>query len=204
MHARGFIAWLPRAMERKWYVDEVYLDFKKLNGGKGFPHAFSCGNRMISVASLTKVYGFPRLRVGWMIARKELIRRTAPLYDYTVGDPSGPSAALGVAALARRRELRAAAAAKAEENGRLVRSWMEDRDELEWKPPDAGIVAFPRFRRETDSDRFVSFAREKHRVLPAPGGYFEDTRGFRIGFGIDRSRLPEALERLGTALSEWA
>jgi aspartate/methionine/tyrosine aminotransferase len=78
---------------------------------------------------------------------------------------------------------------------------MNERPDLEWVRPDAGITAFPRFRERTDVPAFLAYARREHGVLAVPGGYFEDARGFRLGFGIPTPLLPEALERLGVALA---
>ncbi|MBN1826605.1 MAG: pyridoxal phosphate-dependent aminotransferase [Candidatus Eisenbacteria bacterium] len=199
--------WLARFAEERdlnVLLDEVYIDF---TGVDGFRQARSLGERMISIGSLTKVYGLGRLRVGWILARPELIARAAPLYDYTLGDPSGPSAALGVAAFGMREVLRETGRRRAEENRRIVAEWMAGRPELEWVEPGAGIVAFPRFRGGVpleggDSSAFVKKASARHGVLTVPGAYFEDPRGFRVGFGIETDRLAAALERLGRAVAE--
>jgi len=183
-------------------MDEVYIDF---TAGDGFRTARRLGDRMISIGSLTKVYGLGRLRTGWILARPELIDRAAPLYDYVLGDPSGPSAALGVAALGMREELREKARRRAEENRRAALAWMAERPELEWAEPGAGIVGFPRFREDppggADTRVFVEKASARHGVLTVPGAYFEDPRGFRLGFGIEPDRLAAALERLGRAVA---
>ncbi|MFH1279154.1 MAG: aminotransferase class I/II-fold pyridoxal phosphate-dependent enzyme [Candidatus Eisenbacteria bacterium] len=186
-------------------LDEVYIDFdrrKEAGDGPRYECALRHGRRMISIGSLTKVYGLGRLRVGWILAREETIRRAAPLYDYTVGDLSGPSVALGVAALSKREAIREKGAIRSSVNGEIVAAWMKRRPDLEWVRPEAGITAFPRFRGGEESAPFVDFARKRHGVLVVPGGHFEDPRGFRLGYGIDPNLLHEALERLDRALSE--
>lgn len=187
-------------------IDEVYVDFDPDAPGPGgppFEHAFRHGPRMISVGSLTKAYGLGRLRAGWVLAREETIRRTAPFYDYSVGDLSGPSVALSVAALAKRAELRRRGVDLSLRNRETVASWMKTRPDLEWVRPGAGITTFPRLRSGGDAASFLSFALKTQGVLAVPGGYFEDPRAFRLGYGIESSRLLEALERLGAALDEW-
>ncbi|RPJ43233.1 MAG: pyridoxal phosphate-dependent aminotransferase, partial [Candidatus Latescibacterota bacterium] len=199
--------WLAAAAEDRnidVLVDEVYIDFDASRVGEGRPsyeHAFRHGRRMISVGSLTKAYGFGRLRVGWVLARDEIVRRAAPLYDYSIGDPSGPSVALGVAALAVRDELRRHAVERAARNGATVAAWMEKRPDLEWVRPDTGITAFLRLRERRNVSALLSLAHREHSLAAVPGDYFEDPRGFRLGFGIRPDLLPIALERLGVALS---
>jgi hypothetical protein len=186
-------------------IDEVYLDFDPEGANERVPayeHAFRHGSRLLSVGSLTKVYGLGRLRIGWVLAREEIIRRAAPFYDYSVGDPSGPSVALGVAALAKRREIRLSSIERAARNLRTVAEWMENRPDLEWVRPDTGITAFPRLRGKKDTAALLCHARRAYGVLAVPGEYFEDPRGFRLGFGIDPALLPVALERLGMALAD--
>ncbi|MBM3319219.1 MAG: pyridoxal phosphate-dependent aminotransferase [Candidatus Eisenbacteria bacterium] len=186
-------------------VDEVYADFARPDGSAESPeyaNAFRHGTRMISVGSLTKVYGLGRLRVGWILAREEVIRRAAPFYDYTIGDLSGPSVALGVAALAKREELRRPAEERAARCLAIVSSWIKERPDLEWVRPDTGITAFPRLRERRDLPALLERARREQGVLAVPGSYFEDARGFRLGFGLPPALLSVALERLGMALSD--
>ena len=208
---------LLRDEERRWLaetaeernvdilVDEVYIDFDgRKDDGTDSPWrtAFRHGRRMISIGSLTKVYGFRRLRAGWIVAREELIRKAAPLYDYTVGNLSGPSSALAVAALSRREEFRRPGLLRAKENGDRVARWIEKRPDLEWVRPDTGITAFPRLADGGDAAPFLDSARERHGLLAVPGRFFEDPGGFRLGYGIDPAALAEALDHLGAALAE--
>ena len=198
--------WLAETAEKNdvdILVDEVYLDFAQSEDEPVFPHALLYGERLISVSSLTKVYGLGRLRIGWIVAREELIERIAPLYDYTLGDLSGPSVALGVAALTKRAALLSKTRRLSDENRRVFNSWMKDRPELECVPPDTGIVAFPRLRVGPLSSRFADHARDTQSVLVVPGDYFEDPHAMRIGFGIETDRLRMALDRLTDALGRF-
>lgn len=203
--------WLAAVAEERnldVLLDEVYIDFAGGTEGDGapapsFPCALRHGPRMISIGSLTKVYGLGRLRIGWILAREETIRRAAPLYDYTMGNLSGPSVALGVAALGMRESLRERGVRRAAENGKAVAEWMERRSDLDWVRPDTGITAFPRLREGGEAASFAELARKRHGVLVVPGGHFEDPGAFRLGYGIDPALLGEALEHLDRALAEW-
>lgn len=53
-------------------VDEVYLDFVE-----GARPAYRIHPRLISTSSLTKVYGLSELRLGWVLARPEIVERMA-------------------------------------------------------------------------------------------------------------------------------
>ncbi|MFH1682034.1 MAG: hypothetical protein ABIH26_15500, partial [Candidatus Eisenbacteria bacterium] len=103
---------------------------------------------------------------------------------------------------ARREELRTPSLARAARTGAAVAAWMMHRPDLVGVRPDAGITAFPRLRGKRDVQALLDRARREHGVLAVPGGYFEDPRGFRLGFGIRPELLPVALERLGMALAD--
>ena len=194
--------WLAETAEERGFdvlLDEVYLGFSDDPGLNALRH----GDRMISIASLTKSHGFPRLRCGWILAREEIIERAAPLYDYTIGNMSGPGVALGLAAFESREQYGALARARAEENRAVVASWIARNESLRWVPPDAGIVAFPELASGSDATPFTEFAEREFGVRVVPGRFFEVDRAFRIGFGVERDYLEEALARLDGALEKW-
>ena len=54
-------------------LDETYRD---LTHGDMLPMAASMSDRAVSVASLSKAYGLPGLRVGWLVCRRPQLRET--------------------------------------------------------------------------------------------------------------------------------
>ncbi|NNE09383.1 MAG: aminotransferase class I/II-fold pyridoxal phosphate-dependent enzyme [Gemmatimonadetes bacterium] len=194
-------------------IDEVYMDFVAADPPI---HALRHGDRLISVASLTKVHGFPRLRAGWMLASKEIIARAAPLYDYTIGNLTGPSVRFTAAAIERRSEWQARAIERSTHNRAIVKEWVAATDGLTWTEPAAGITAFVRLADggaagadavagvgAMSADDFLEYARTEHSVGVVPGRFFQMPGGFRIGYGCDEETLRGGLAALANALTAW-
>lgn len=166
-------------------VDETYRDMSR---GEPLPVAASLSDRAISVSSLSKTYGLPGLRLGWVLTRHpELAETLLAAKEQVVicGSTLDEEAARQV--LARRDEhlpgIRAELASRIEQ----VTAWMtEQADWLEWVPPSGGAVCFPRVRREVidDMDRFYAVLAEEHGTFVGEGHWFEaDRHHFRLGFG---------------------
>ena len=68
---------------------------------------------------------------------------------------------------------------------------------LEWVPPAAGPIGFPRVRGVGDVDRFCRRLAAAG-VLLLPGSVYDEPGHVRVGFG--RANLPEALAALESAL----
>jgi aspartate/methionine/tyrosine aminotransferase len=64
-------------------------------------------------------------------------------------------------------------------------------------------VVFPRLT-HGDPDTFFNLLREKYETTVVPGTFFEMPRHFRIGIGGDTATLRAGLERLSTALDDFA
>ena len=73
------------------------------------------------------------------------------------------------------------------------------RQALDWAPPDAGPVCFPRMR-SGSADDFCARLRAEYDVGVIPGRFFEMPDHFRIGFGGPTEELRAGLERLSQAL----
>ncbi len=182
-------------------IDEVYMDFVPSDPPI---HALRHGERLISVASLTKVHGFPRLRAGWMLASKEIIARAAPLYDYTIGNLSGPAVRFTAAAIERRSQWQARAIERSTSNRAVVKEWVNATAGFAWTEPDAGITAFVRLADAGgNADAFLEYARVEHSVCVVPGRFFQMPGGFRVGYGCDEETLRGGLAALTNALTAW-
>jgi aspartate/methionine/tyrosine aminotransferase len=186
------------ADERDFHVllDEVYLDFVDARAG----HAFSA--RFLSTGSLTKVYGFGGLRVGWVIGDAKALRPLQELSFYLAVNASAPSEALAIRILARRERFLEISRAVAARGRSIVEEWMAARDDVSWVPPAGGLVGFARLHRVSDTSAFADALLQRSGVSVAAGEHFGQPGWVRIGFGIDEAKLREGLRRLGAALDE--
>jgi aspartate/methionine/tyrosine aminotransferase len=185
-------------------VDETYRD---LSPTPADLFATALGERVISVASLSKAYGLPGLRLGWLMTRdrtlneKFLAAKEQILICGAVLDEE-----IGYRVYHRRsRELPRIAADVA--RGRAaVRDWIAGEPRMEWVEPAGGVVAFPRIRSGAGVDvpRFYARLTGEYRTWVGPGHWFEqDDRYMRIGFGWPTPvELADGLANVSRALAE--
>lgn len=181
--------------------DEVFR-FLELDPADRLPAAVEASEGAVSIGSMSKAFGLPGLRIGWIATRdRTLLQRCAALKDYTSVCSSAPSEILAVIALRARDAVLARGRAIVEANLPVLVDFMAAHaDDLDWVPPRAGVVAFPRLVRQRDVEAFTRELATREGVLLLPGTVFGDRDGrFRIGYG--RRDMPEGLERLDRALA---
>jgi aspartate/methionine/tyrosine aminotransferase len=165
-------------------VDETYRD---LSLAERLPLAASLGRHVISVSSLSKAFGVPGIRVGWIVntdpalqeiflAAKEQISICGSVINEWVAEE-----------ILRRRDA-FLAPALAEWRRRLdrIEAWIEAEDRLEWVRPGGGVVCFPRMKADPPggTDAFYRRLLQQHGTYVGPGHWFEmSDRYFRIGYG---------------------
>jgi aspartate/methionine/tyrosine aminotransferase len=182
------------------FADEVYRELEH-DPSDRLPAACDLDERGVSLGSISKSYGLPGLRIGWLACRDaELLRRVRELKLYTTICSSAPSEVLVALALRHSERL-------IEESRRLVVSNLTLMDEFlarheelfEWVHPAAGPIGFPRVRDDRDVTAWCERTAEQAGVLLLPGSVYEQPRHVRLGFG--RRSLPEAIERLESHLA---
>lgn len=188
---------LANAVGAKVVVDEVYLD--PLPGVDTTPSA-TLSETFISINSLSKSYGLPGLKLGWMLADPVTTERARRARDVVEGAGSFPVERMGVVAVGQMDRLLARARSILEPNFAMLAAFVETRPELAWVRPAGGTVAFPRLVGGTDTDDFVRVAYEEFEVGVVPGSLFGQYQGFRIAVGGPREVLEGGLEALGKAL----
>ena len=181
-------------------VSEVYLDSCF---APGLRPAVSFGDHLVSIGSLSKVYGLGGLRIGWIAASEELIRRIHVLQDYIAGGVSGASQSLALKALSMADALAGRCRRIAQENLRVLAEWVKKRGDLAWVEPEGGTVALLKLPGTIDAMDLSNHLREKHGTLVVPGDFFS-LRGFiRVSLGIDEETLKSGLKYLGTAIDHF-
>lgn len=174
------------------FSDEVYRE-AEYDAALRLPAACDVNENAVSLGVLSKTYGLPGLRIGWIAARNEkMYARMAVLKDYTTICNSAPSEFLAELALRHRATLARRNLEIITRNVKLLDAFFEERaDMFEWIRPNAGPIAFPKLKRG-DVAEFCHELVTRAGVLLLPGTLFEDEGNhFRIGFG--RKNMPEAL-----------
>jgi aspartate/methionine/tyrosine aminotransferase len=165
-------------------VDETYRD---LTHGPPLPIAASLSTRAISVASMSKAYGLPGLRVGWAICRD---RATAEVLlaakEQILICGATIDEAIAGRVLANRDRILPPILADVRTRLGIVREWIAQQSTFEWVEPQCGVVGLVRFRDDVavDTARFYATLLAEHGTYVGPGHWFElDDRHFRLGFG---------------------
>lgn len=183
------------------FSDEVYRE-SEYDAAMRLPSACAVNDRAVSLGVLSKTYGLPGLRIGWVATRNaQVYERMAALKDYTTICNSAPSEFLAELALRHRAQLAQRNRDILARNLQLLDSFFaEYADQFAWVRPHAGPIAFPKMLRG-DTDGFCDALVKQQGVLLLPGRLFDDDaeplgleQYFRIGFG--RKNMPEALARL--------
>lgn len=187
-------------------VDETY---REMTFGEALPVAASLSPRVISVSSLSKSYGLPGIRVGWLVARdRDLFARLLAAKEQILISGSLVDETIALAALRRRPTWLPAIRSRIDEAFGITAVWLDGHPRLEWVPPRGGVVGFPRIRPEieVDVDRFYEVLFEQHGTIVGPGHWFEQSRRhFRLGYGWPTlDELRGGLAAIDAALDEAA
>ena len=184
--------------------DETY---REMAFGGALPPAASLSPRVISVASVSKSYGLPGVRMGWLItkdkklqelflAAKEQIFICNPVIDEEIA----------CHAVLNKSRILPEILANNMAHFEIVKSWIAGQSELEWVEPRGGVVCFPRIRQDSgvDVDLFYKTLNGKYSTHVGPGHWFEmDRRYMRIGYGWPtREELVGGLECISRALQD--
>ena len=182
-------------------VDETYRD---MVFGEQVPLAATLSSHVISVSSLSKTYGLPGLRVGWIVCRdqqlmtrflaaKEQMHICGPLIDEEIAFRYWQQKDDHLSRI--RSDIR--------RKFESVKEWLRQQNDFEWIEPAGGCVCFPRLRRPEagDIDRFYRILLDKYGTYVGPGHWFEMPRHYmRVGFGWpSQETLSEGLAALTMA-----
>jgi aspartate/methionine/tyrosine aminotransferase len=179
-------------------VDEVYMDFLFQSRPRTAVHL---GSNFLMTCSLTKVYGLDGLRCGWVLGPPDIVKAMWRLQDFFGVNGVIPGETTSVVAFQHLDRFQKRSQSIITANRPLVDRFMAaNQAALDWAPPDAGPVCFPRLR-SGSADDFCARLRAEFHVGVIPGCFFEMPDHFRIGFGGPTEDLRAGLDRLSKALS---
>lgn len=150
--------------------------------------------RGISLNVMSKAYGLPGIRIGWLASQdRDLLQKIERYKHFLSICNSGPSEALALIALKARDRILSDNKRLLEENLALLEAlWADYPDLVDWVRPQGGCVAYPKFKGPEGGEAFCARLLEEDGVLLLPSSIYRSEIGaapadhFRIGFGRDQ------------------
>jgi aspartate/methionine/tyrosine aminotransferase len=173
-------------------VDETY---REMTFGDPLPVAATLSDCTVSVSSLSKTYGIPGIRSGWLVCRDRELMATFLAAKEQIGIcGSVVDEEIAARAFAQRDAWLPQINASIRRRFEVVSSWMAGEELMEWVEPRGGCVCFPRIKPDVpvDVDDFYRTLNDRHGAYVGPGHWFEQSRRhMRVGYAWP---LPDELE----------
>lgn len=184
-------------------ADEIYRGAEF--DGEETPSFWCAYDRVLCTAGLSKAYGLPGLRTGWVVGPADKIEDLWGYHDYTSIAPTVLTDRLASIALEpnRRPWILNRTRTILRQNYPLLRNWMDSHAScFSHIPPKAGAIAWVGLRRGENSAQMAEELRARKSVLIVPGEQFGVESHLRFGFGGDVAQLKQALARFDDYMEE--
>ncbi|MFI5156859.1 MAG: pyridoxal phosphate-dependent aminotransferase, partial [Chitinophagales bacterium] len=172
-------------------LDETYREMSFL---PMLPLAATLSDRVISVSSMSKSFGLPGIRIGWIITGDEqLLERFLAAKEQIFITNSVLDEEIAHQFLIKKAQLFPPIWETIRKNFSTLKKFIAGQEILEWVEPKGGCICFPRVKSEIpfQAKRFHEILLERYRTYVGPGHWFEEEeRNFRIGYSWE---TPEKL-----------
>ena len=179
--------------------DEVYRGTGQVGDGM-VPSIVDIYDKGISTAGMSKVFSLAGLRVGWVVAPKELTEKIMIHRDYdtiSVGMINDHFAAM---ALENADKVLARSQTITRENLAKLDNWIKTEPRVDWVKPRAGTTAMLKLDIPMSSREFCIDLLEKTGVMLTPGDAFDMEGYVRIGYANEREILEAGLSEMSAYL----
>lgn len=165
-------------------------------------------DRLMITSGLSKAYGLPGLRVGWVASPdRQMVERLWAYHDYSTICSSRLTQALAEHALepGRRRAILERTRGIIRANLPVITSWADAQaGRFEYRPPDAGAILWLKYTGDAGSAGLAEEIRATEDTLVVPGDQFGMDRYMRLGFGSGGAELEEGLAAVRRAFDRLA
>jgi aspartate/methionine/tyrosine aminotransferase len=182
-------------------ADEVYLGAEIARPRT--PSFWGMSDRVIVTSGLSKAYGIPGVRIGWIVGPAEVAAECWSQHDYITIGPNKISDAVARIAVRpdNREKLYARTRAILRHNLPIMREWAAGfAGFLTFREPQAGALCLMRYRSPTPSFELCERIRVNQSVLIVPGAHLGLEGYIRVWLGGKPEFLREGLRRIAIEL----
>lgn len=187
-------------------ADEVYRGAERLQEAET-QSFFGRYDKVLAVGSMSKAYGLPGLRVGWVVGPPAMVDDIWRRHEYTTITASMLSNLLATYALSPdvRPRLIKRTRAYIRNGFPVLEAWMKRQDGMfSYTPPQASAVSFIRYHLDINSTELMETLCRDAGVFLGAGDSFGMDHHLRIAFGQDKAVLAEAFARIENTLEAIA
>ncbi len=184
--------------------DETYRD---MVFSEKLPLAASLSKNVISISSISKAYGLPGIRLGWLICQDQKLFNTfLAAKEQIFICNSVIDEEIAYLFLKEKDKHFSKILKNIKNNFIILKDFIKSQSYLEWQQPEGGVVCFPRIKPELkiDIEGFYQTLNIKYKTFVGPGHWFEMDKHFmRIGYGWPESeQLKQGLNNILLSIKE--
>ena len=186
-------------------VDEVYSGAERVTN-EFTPTFYGSYDRVIVTNSLSKAYGLPGLRLGWIVGPDDTIDDIWARHEYTTISATMLSNKLAAYALSPevRPKLLARTRSYIREGYKHLERWIAKHPGLfSCVPPEAAAIAYIRYNLEVNSSELVNRLLHEQSTYVVPGDHFGMDYYLRVSFGLPEDYLNAGLERISEVIASY-
>ncbi len=181
--------------------DETY---KEMDSDNRLPAAATLSENVVSISSMSKCYGLPGIRIGWIATKnQQILDDVLAIREQVTICNNALSEEIAMNVLRRKDDFLDKARKHIASNRAIVAAWIKGHEFCEWVPPEAGVVALPRIKQgvQIDVEQLYQTLVKDYQTFVIPGRCFEmDNRYFRLGFGATSDEIKAGLQNVDHAL----
>ena len=161
------------------------------------------GSRGISIGTLSKPFGLPGLRIGWIAATSDIVQQCWSMRDYVSLSPGKLNDYLATIALHSRQKVFQRTQGIAGKNLETLEAWIHQREDLvNWVAPKGGLLGLLHYNIDLPSFDLADRLAGESSVMLAPGAAFGYENFLRIGIGGDPDVFRQGLARTAPVLEQ--
>ncbi len=184
-------------------ADEIYRGAEV--AGPISPTFWGRYDKLLLTSGMSKAFGLPGLRIGWIVGPAKIVARLCRYRDYTTLTPTYLSDRLARIIMEPVRREATLQRARGIIRAHLPRleSWIHSHDDIfAYIPPVAGAIAFVGYKLPISSSALFDKLRVEQSVLITPGHHFGAGKYIRVGYGYDIDYTLRGLARVDITLQQ--